>query len=388
MASGSVYRRDDRKKPWIAHVSWLEGSRRRQSKRAYATKKEAQLALAELLASHENQSFVVRSNLSVEEYGITWLEGLAVQGRKASTIRGYSANLRNYIVPNLGSVKLQELRASDLDRLYAHLLKTNGKRGKPISKTSVHHVHVQLGKMLNDAERKGLVIRNVARQADAPSQASARNAAPEMKVWTPAQLQRFLAHAGSYRAGPMMRLMAMTGVRRGELVALGWKDVDLSRGTIDIRAAASVINKVEVLDTPKTRRGRRTIDLDAETKAVLKRHRTKQLEELLAIGAPTDGRVFTNAFGEPLRPHSVGQAFNRLVETCDDLPRIRLHDLRHTHASHLLAAGVNARIVSERLGHSSVSFTLDTYGHVMPGQQADAAEAAAALLTGKPVEQS
>ena len=111
---------------------------------------------------------------------------------------------------------------------------------------------------------------------------------------------------------------------------------------------------------------------------MLKRHRAKQLEELLAVAHSTDGRVFTNEFGEPLRPHSVGQAFNRLVETCDDLPRIRLHDLRHTHASHLLAAGVNARIVSERLGHSSVSFTLDTYGHVMPGQQADAAEAAAA----------
>jgi integrase len=96
--------------------------------------------------------------------------------------------------------------------------------------------------------------------------------------------------------------------------------------------------------------------------------------------SPTDDRVFTNEVGDPMRPHSVGQAFNRLVES-SGLARIRLHDLRHTHASHLLAAGVNAKVVSERLGHSSVSFTLDTYGHVMPGQQSEAAEAAAALLS-------
>lgn len=168
----------------------------------------------------------------------------------------------------------------------------------------------------------------------------------------------------------MVRLLAMTGIRRGELVALEWKQVDLSRSTIAIHAAASVIDGVESIDTPKTRRGRRTIDLDQQTRAVLKRHRTTQLEELLRVGAPTDGRVFTNEFGQPLRPSSVGQAFQRLVATCD-VPRIRLHDLRHTHASHLLAAGVNPRVVSERLGHSSVSFTLDTYGHVMPGQQAE-----------------
>lgn len=383
MASGTVYRRADRKKPWVAHATWTEGARRRQSKRSFATKKEAQLALAELVSAHERQSFVARSDVTLEQYATTWLEGLATQGRKLSTIRGYRTNLKNYILPNLGTWQLQDLRPTDLDQLYAKLLKDGGLRCKPISMTTVHHVHVQLGKMLNDAERKGLVIRNVARLADAPSQASSRNARPEMTIWTPAELQRFLESSASFRAGPMLRLLAMTGIRRGELVALEWKHVDLARSTIAIRAAASVIDGVEIVDTPKTRRGRRTVDLDQDTRAVLKRHRATQLQELLAVGAPTGGRVFTNEFGAPLRPGSVGQAFRRLADDCD-LPRIRLHDLRHTHASHLLAAGVNAKVVSERLGHSSVSFTLDTYGHVMPGQQADAAEAAAALLTVRP----
>jgi integrase len=174
----------------------------------------------------------------------------------------------------------------------------------------------------------------------------------------------------------------MTGMRRGELVALRWDAVDLARSTVTVRVAASFLGGVERVEVPKTKRSRRTIDLDQRTASILKRHRATQREELFELGmtAPTDDRVFTNEVGDPMRPHSVGQAFNRLVES-SGLPRIRLHDLRHTHASHLLAAGVNAKVVSERLGHSSVSFTLDTYGHVMPGQQSEAAEAAAALLS-------
>lgn len=381
MASGTVYRRSDRKKnAWVAHVTWMEGGTRRQSKRSFGTKREAQVALAETVAAHERQDFVAPSDVTLAEYADSWLDGLIARGRKPSTIGGYQANLRNYILPALGSWKLQDLRTAELDQLYTRLLRRGGSGGKPLSLTTVHHVHTQLVKMLNDAERKGLIIRNVARQADAPSMSAARQARGEMSVWTPAELSAFLAHSSESRSGPLMRLMAMTGMRRGEVAALEWKDVDLDAATVRVRVAATVVNGEEVIDSPKTRQARRVIDLDAVTLAVMKKHRASQLRALLAIGAPTDRRVFTNEIGEPLRPASIGQAFRRLADTCD-VPHIRLHDLRHTHATHLLAAGVNPRVVSERLGHSSVSFTLDTYGHVMPGQQADAAAAAAALLT-------
>jgi len=171
-------------------------------------------------------------------------------------------------------------------------------------------------------------------------------------------------------------------MRRGELVALRWDKVDLCRSTVKVRAAATFLGGVETIDVPKTKGSRRTIDLDQRTVSVLKRHRATQREELFEVGvtSPIDDRVFANEIGEPMRPHSVGQAFNRLVES-SGLPRIRLQDPRQTHASHLLAAGGNAKVVSERLGHASVSFTLDTDGHVMPGQQSEAAEAAAALLS-------
>jgi len=198
---------------------------------------------------------------------------------------GYRQAMKNWVLPHLGAHKLQDLCATDLDKLYADLLRAGGVGGRPLS---------------------------------------------------------------------------------------------------TVRVAASFLGGVERVEVPKTKRSRRTIDLDQRTASILKRHRATQREELFELGitTPTDDRVFTNEVGDPMRPHSVGQAFNRLVKS-SGLPRIRLHDLRHTHASHLLAAGVNAKVVSERLGHSSVSFTLDTYGHVMPGQQSEAAEAAA-MTTRRP----
>lgn len=213
---------------------------------------------------------------------------------------------------------------------------------------------------------KGLVVRNVARLANAPSMAAARDRASDMKVWWPDELGRFFRYVENYRAGAIIHLAAMTGMRRGELVALRWNVVDLARSTVDVRAAATVLRGVETITVPKTKRSRRTIDLDHRTVAVLKRYRAMQREELFELGmrSPIDDRVFTNEVVDPVRPNSVGQAFARLVET-SGLPPIRLYDLRHTDASHHLAAGVKAKVVSEWLAHSSVSFTLDTYGHVV-----------------------
>ena len=246
---------------------------------------------------------------------------------------------------------------------------------------TVHHVHAVVHKMLNDAERKGIVIRNVARLANAPSLTAARSRGPEMRVWTPSELSKFLSFIAGNRNEVTFRVLALTGVRRSELCGLRWQDIDLDRHRLTVNQAVTVIDGDEHVDSPKSRRSRRVIDLDADTVALLKRHRTTQLEMYLRLGATASAsdRVFTNEIGTPIRPDSVGQAFVRLVKE-SGIPLIRLHDLRHTHASHLLLAGINIKVVSERLGHSSVSFTLDTYAHVMPGQQAEAASAAAALL--------
>jgi integrase len=378
VASGTVYRREtpNGAASWVAHITWQEGGRRRQSKRAFRTKKEAQTSLTELLASHQTGSFVAPNRVTLLDFTPPWLDGLANQGRKATTLRGYRSVLERYVHPTLGAVALQDLRASDLDALYAAALR------RPLSLTSVHHIHAVLNKLLGDAERKGLVTRNVARLANAPSLTTARARGPEMLVWSPGELSAFLGSITGNRNEALFRLMALTGIRRSEAVGLRWSDLQLDRHRLTVRQAATVIDGEETVDAPKTRRSRRVVDLDGETVAALQRHRAHQREQFLRVGvtATASDRVFTNDLGEPLRPASVGQAFSRLVKAAG-VPVIRLHDLRHTHASQLLMAGINVKVVSERLGHASVSFTLDAYAHVMPGQQAEAAAAAAALVT-------
>jgi integrase len=155
----------------------------------------------------------------------------------------------------------------------------------------------------------------------------------------------------------------------------------MSSGVISVRRAVVVVDGKAVAGEVKTKRSRRVLDIDPATMAVLRRWRVTQLEHRMLMGAGwrDTGLVFTDPTGEGWHPTTITQAFTRLVAS-SKLPRIRLHDARHSHASHLLAAGVNVKVVSERLGHASVAFTLDTYAHVMPGQQADAAAAVAALV--------
>ena len=278
-----------------------------------------------------------------------------------------------------------------LDRLYSKLA-TSGKRdGAGLSLRTVRYVHSIIGKALADAERKGLVNRNVARLASPPATSSTR--APEMTAWTPAELRAFLDSVADHHHGALYRLAAMTGLRRAEVCGLRWADVDLDGGVLRVRQTITSVQEPTGADEgPKTRRtlvvgdtktarSRRTLDLDPGTIATLRSHRTAQLEQRMLMGGGwTDhGLVFAMPDGQPWNPDVLTRGFDRLVRA-SDLPRIRLHDLRHTHASHLLAAGVNVKVVSDRLGHASVAFTLDVYGHVLPGQQADAAARVAALV--------
>jgi integrase len=224
-------------------------------------------------------------------------------------------------------------------------------------------------------------MRNVARLATAPSLTAARARGPEMQVWSPDELATFLEAIAGNRNEALFRLMALSGMRRSEVAGLRWSDVHLERRQLTVNQAVTVIDGEEHVDAPKSRRSRRVIDLDPDTVNLLQKHKVRQREQYLRLGslASASDRVFTNEIGDPIRPNSIGQAFARLVKDAG-LPKIRLHDLRHTHASHLLMAGINVKVVSERLVLASASFTLDTYAHVMPGQQAEAAAAAAALL--------
>ena len=170
-------------------------------------------------------------------------------------------------------------------------------------------------------------------------------------------------------------------LRRAELCGLRWSAVDLDAGRLTVLHTVTAVAHRRVGGTPKTERGIRAVDLDLKTVMALRAHRSAQLEQRMLVGPGwrDEGWVFAMVDGRSWHPDVVSRAFERLVVSTG-LPRVRLHDLRHAHASHLLAAGANVKVVSERLGHASVAFTLDVYAHVMPSQQADAAAAVAALV--------
>ena len=192
------------------------------------------------------------------------------------------------------------------------------------------------------------------------------------------QLASFLRIAMQHRLGPALWLTAMTGMRRGEVIALRWSDVDIDACRLSVRRSATCTGyRVHVTPT-KTPTSRRTIDVDEGTVAVLVQWRAVQAAELTSDGAP---HVFTDNSGRMLHPHLLSQTFERL-QVRAGLPRIRLHDLRHTHATLLLKEGVPAKVVSERLGHANVAFTMAVYKHVLPGIQRDAATLFARLVTG------
>ena len=380
---GSIKKDASGKWSFVVDVAGIDGNRKQLRRRGFRTKQLAQETLTALLGEIQHGTFVHPAKTRFDGYLRHWLDGLTAAGRRPSTIDSYRRNVERNVIPALGTIQLQSLTAVQLDGLYSSLL------GRGLSMKSVRNVHAIVGKALHDAERKGITGRNVARCASPPAASAAR--APEMRYWTPVQLRAFLHTIDGHQHYPLIRLAAMSGLRRGELCGLRWVDVDLDGRTVSVkRSITSVQGKVVVGDV-KTKRSRRVIDLDPVTVTVLRRCHTQQLKDRLLMGAgwTETGLVFTMPTGEGWHPDTVSQAFDRLVtptrkaskaELDARPPRIRFHDLRHSHATHLLAAGVNVKVVSDRLGHASVAFTLDVYSHVMPGQQADAAASVSALV--------
>ncbi len=349
----------------------------RQRHRWYAggaTRKEAEKLLAEMVKRNHDGDYRAPERITLGAYlEERWLPAKRAQLRH-STWDSYRRNVEIHVKPRIGNIPLQRLTPEDLDAFYAGLL-VDGRRngaGGGLSPRSVRIIHGMLRKALADACRKGSLVRNVADLADPPKPSA--YGSKEMRVWMPAQLRQFLEEIDDHRLAPAFFLAANTGMRRGEVLGLRWDDVDLDAARISVRHAVLNVAYELILADVKTKSSRRTIDLDPRTVAVLRGWRKAQLEERLALGRrpDDDGIVFAALDGGPTHPDLFSQIFDRHVAK-STLPRIRLHDLRHTHATILLKAGVPVKVVSERLGHSSPAFTMTVYQHVLPGMQADAA---------------
>jgi integrase len=248
---------------------------------------------------------------------------------------------------------------------------------KSLSAKTVRNVHAILSKALNDAVDAGLLVINVAQRAKPPRQPAARG---EIQAWTADELARFLHSAADDRLFAAWHLAAHTGLRRGELLGLRWRDIDFDRAVLSVRQAIVLDYTTPIISTPKNHEAR-VVDLDAGTIEALQRHKWLQGDEKLAWGEgyADSGLVFRREDGNLINPDHLSQRFDRLV--CrSGVRRIKLHGLRHTHATLMLKAGVPVKVVSERLGHADPAFTLRVYQHVLSGMQAEAAAVFAGVV--------
>lgn len=372
---------------WTAFYYTTDGTgrRRQHSKGGFRTKGEAQAHLNAALGALQAGEFVEPVKLTLGSYLVDrWLP-IMRQSLRPSTFDSYQRMIELHVLPTLGQLPLQALAADHLDRLYADLLKsgrrTTGNEGGGLSVKTVRYVHTTLHKALKDAERKRLVVRNVADAADPPKlrQAGQR----EMRTWSGAEVRTFLNEVRRHRIGAAYVLAATTGMRRGEVLGLRWRDVDFKAGRLAVRQTVVSVNYQVMFGSPKTTRGRRSIALDATTVAALQAHRRVQAAEREALGPgyQDNDLVFAKEDGAPLHPDYFSQLFDRTVAR-SGLPRIRLHDLRHTHATLGLAAGIQPKVMSDRLGHATVAFTQDVYMHAIPRLEEEAAEQVALLIFG------
>ena len=336
------------------------GSRRRRSLGGYATRIEAREALRSAL-DQARRGWRGPERLSVAEYLREWLEG-ADATLAPTTHALYTSLLEHHVIPRIGGEKLQRLSSAALTRLYADLKRSGGPKGTPLGAKSVRNIHTTLRKALADAVATHRLDWNPAEAAKLPRIENRE----ERGVWTPQQVSAFLAHVSEDRLAALYTLAGTSGMRRSELLALRWADLDLERDTprLHVRRALVQYGSLIVEKEPKSARSRRTLALDQAAAVALRRHKAAQAEEKLAAGPAysDEGRVFANEIGQAIRPDALSAAFRSHLEAAQ-LPPIGIHGLRHTFATLGLEAGIDTVYLSEILGHSSPAITASIYQH-------------------------
>lgn len=320
------------------------------------TKAEAQRQAAKILASVATGAHVDPTSETVAGFVERWLRDWADDNVSNKTWTRYAQLLRKHLCGRLGAVPMQKLRPADLQGLYAAMARTG------LADRTRLHMHRVVHTMLKHAMQWGIVARNVATMVDAP-----RVKAQEIEVLTPAQVQTVLA---ALRGKPFYLIAAVmlgTGLRRSEVLALRWQDLDLDGGTLRVEQALEQTKRGGlVFRQPKTRHGRRTVTLAPATVAVLREHYRAQLEQRLFFGlgkAPDEALVFTSWDGSPYLPSTLTLQWRRAMQEAG--LKATLHSLRHTHASTLIAAGLDVLTISRRLGHGTPALTLGVYGHLI-----------------------
>ena len=348
-----------------------DGRRRQKWHTVHGTKKNAERELARLVHEMETGYYVEPTKMTVADLLERWLRDYAKPNVAGKTYERYQEIVRKNLIPALGHHQLTKLQPLHIQAFYADMLDHGRKNsdGGGLSSLTVRHYHRVLRKALHDAVRWRLLARNPAEAADPP-----KVVRKEMKVLTPEEVTLLFKSARDSRFFVPILLAVTTGLRRGEILALRWEDIDLDVGTLSVRRSLEQTRSGITFKEPKTPKSRRMLVLPEIAVATLQAHKGEQaLQKLMLDSAYQDtGLVCTEADGSLIDPERLSRGFRVLLEQAG-LPRIRFHDLRHTHATILLREGVHPKIVSERLGHSTITLTMDTYSHVSLPMQEEAA---------------
>lgn len=370
--TGHIRRRGERswELKYDAGTDPLTGRRKTRYASFKGTKREAEAELVRLIGAEQAGQAVDPSRVTVAEFLERWERDWATANVSPKTLERYTGILHKQVIPNIGKARIQKLRPVDLSELYAKLLREGGRKDGGLSPRSVGHVHRVLHRALGHAAQWGVVQSNVASLVSPPRVATA-----EIEILSPAQIKVVFAKLEGRSLLPIVSTALGTGMRRGELLALRWQDVNLERAQIRVERSLEQTTGHLRFKSPKTKHGRRTIALPAYVVAELRVHWKAQQEQRLALGmgkSPPDALVFATVEGNPRSPGGLTKDWATFAKGLG--LNVTFHALRHTHASQLIASGLDVLTISRRLGHGSPTITLGVYGHLFSNSDDRAAQ--------------
>jgi integrase len=374
---GCIYPRGERK--WALVIDLprgTDGKRKQKWHTITGTKKDAERELTRLLHELNTGGYVEPSKLTVGKHLEQWLKDIQPTVTP-KTLQTYRGHVRAQIVPALGHIRLDKLTARQIQTFYTDTLSAGRKDGKGgLSAQSVKHIHRVLSTALAQAVRLQLLLRNPCAAVEPP-----RTPRREMHCLDESQTVQLLSAARGTRLYIPILLAVTTGMRRGEILGLRWADVDLEAGVLAVRQSLEQTIGNLRFKTPKSGKSR-VVSLPEILQRELHKHKGAQAERRLLLGSAYQNHdlICPQENGGPWHPDSLTHGFAVLIRGTD-LPPVRFHDLRHSHATQLFKRGVNVKVVSERLGHSTATLTLDVYSHVLPGMQQEAARHVDAALS-------
>ncbi len=371
--AGSIVKRGER--TWLVRISTsADGKRSFHNHTVHGTKKDAQRYLNATLRGRDLGVFVEPTRITLDTYLDKWLETAAKQKVSARTHRDYTWMFARYVRPVLGARRLDQVTPLEIQGLY------NAMQKRGLSARTIRYTHNTLSSAFKQAIRWRMLSQNPAAAVELPKQTRR-----EMRALSPEEAGSFLRAAAADRWGVFFAFALATGTRPSEALGLQWGDVDFKAGTVVIRRKLERLGGGWTLEETKTAGSRRTIPLPSSVMRALSAHRAQQAEEQLRAGVRYEDHdlVFATLTGQPLDKHNlVHRHFKPILEAAGLPKTLRLYDLRHSCATLLLVAGENAKVVAERLGHAGITLTLDTYAHVLPTMQRQAAERLEAILFG------